>query len=173
MFDQAEMLLAINVPAHALQNWVNRGVIKLSMTNPGSGKRRKYSVSEACILALTQSLSELGLPVAEAAKVANECGALLLKTIATRETQAKPYIIIRRRRAIVHVFRAPGGYERQDSDFLFEFVGEDAKIADLTEYPTQGVGPYLVVPWESIMAATITKLGEILKARSTGGIEID
>lgn len=76
-FLQADVLDITRLRKELLQTWVNRNVVTLSQKNPGSGKRRLYSVLDIVKLALFRRIADLGLALDIGRDLAGEAERLL------------------------------------------------------------------------------------------------
>lgn len=66
---QRDVLAITGLDAATLQNWVNRGLIRLDCPHPGSGQPRRYSLLDAIRLRTMGYMTCLGVRAAEAARV--------------------------------------------------------------------------------------------------------
>lgn len=71
-YPQQTVLAVTGMSAATLQNWVNRGIIKLAAQNPGRHARRLYSQLDMMRLMTLFELTRVGISVARAAEFAEE-----------------------------------------------------------------------------------------------------
>lgn len=79
VYDQRLVVKVTGIPAGTLQNWANRGIVKLSVQNPGRQRRRFYSPLDMMKILALFELTRVGLTTARAAEFAD--------TIVLREAQ--------------------------------------------------------------------------------------
>lgn len=60
-FTQPDVVELTGITPATLQNWVNRGVIRLAESNPGRQAKRTYCVSDVLRIAFYVSMGKLGL----------------------------------------------------------------------------------------------------------------
>lgn len=65
-FTHAEVCAATGIPSATLQNWVNRGIVKIENANPGKSAKRLYSEIDIEYVLFVTKLSSLGIPPADA-----------------------------------------------------------------------------------------------------------
>lgn len=72
LFPQQTVLKVTGLSSATLQNWANRGIIKLGEQNPGRQARRLYSQLDMMRLVTIGELTRVGISAARAAEFADE-----------------------------------------------------------------------------------------------------
>ncbi len=71
-FAQPDVLRVTGLRAPVLQTWVNRGHIRLSEQNPGTGRRRLYSPIDVVKLAIMRRLYDFGIDITYSQELAED-----------------------------------------------------------------------------------------------------
>lgn len=69
-FAQPVVLRVADVDGPTLQNWVNRGLVRLSRASPGSGRHRLYSAADVVKVAIMGRLGRFGIQGSTSANAA-------------------------------------------------------------------------------------------------------
>ena len=62
VFDTAEVAEFAQIPHETLQQWIKRGIVRLTRPGPGRGKKRLYAVADLYLFAVLRDLNLLNQP---------------------------------------------------------------------------------------------------------------
>jgi hypothetical protein len=71
LYEQADVVRLTEIASSTLQNWVNRGAIRLKNAKPGKTKNRKYSGRDVATIYITRALAKVSVDLKRAASLAN------------------------------------------------------------------------------------------------------